>query len=333
MRAEDPKQEKALPFVTILIVHYNGKRLLKECLEELRKLDYPGDRREVFVIDNGSTDGSLKYLRRNYPEVRLLQNECNNYCRANNLGIRETRGEYVALLNNDTKVDRRWLIELVRAAQSLEDVGAVGSKVLFMDGRIQSCGHEQLPNYHWGDRGLGERDRGQYSETEEVISVSNVAVLYKKEALEEAGLFDEDFRMYSEDLDMNYRLRGLGYKVIFAPRSLVRHRLHGSRKKSVLRPALILKNRLRFLAKHFPEKLPEHLFGFGEVLLLSEKPFDEILHFIKEDLARYYRGKPELGLKLIAAAEGLLNFRKRCFRTVPFTRVISRWRKFFPGNV
>lgn len=329
MQVNDPKPEGPLPFVTVIIVHRNGKRLLRDCLDSLRKLDYPKDKHEILVVDNGSADGSVKYIQKNYPEVRVLTNDLNNYCRANNLGIREARGEYVALLNNDTKVDRQWLIELVRAARSSEGIGAVGSKVLFFNGKIQSTGHVELPNYHWGDRGLKETDRGQYSRTEEVTSVSNVSALYKKEALGKAGFFDEDFVMYSEDLDMNYRLRGLGYRVLFAPRSIVHHRLHGSQRMGVLRPSLILKNRLRFLAKHFPEKLPEHLLGFGEILLLPDKPFVEILDFIKKDLPKYLEGKPDLIRQLNSGAQALRDFRERSFRTVPFLRMFSRVRGFW----
>jgi len=333
MQKNDPKQEGSFPFVTVIIVHRNGKRLIKECLDSLRGLDYPRDKREVLVVDNGSTDGSVKYINRSYPEVRVLANDLNNYCSANNLGIREARGEYVALLNNDTKVDRHWLVELVRAAQSSEGIGAVGSKVLFFDGRIQSAGHEQLPHYHWGDRGLKEADQGQYSRTEEVTSVSNVSALYKKEALEKAGFFDEDFHMYSEDLDMNYRLRSLGYKIVFAPRSFVYHRLRGPRRMDALKQVLILKNRMRFLAKHFPQKLPEHLFGFGEILLLPDALFDEILDFIKKDLPKYLGDKPEAIQQLISGAADLRDFRLRCFRTVPFFKMLSRIRNWGAGKL
>jgi len=333
MQKNDPKREGSFPFVTIIIVHRNGKPLLKECLDSLRKLDYLKDQREVLVVDNGSTDGSVKYIAQNFPEVRVLVNDGNNYCRANNLGIRKARGEYVALLNNDTKVDPHWLVELIRVAQSAEGIGVVGSKVLFFDGRIQSAGHEPLPNYHWGDRGLREADRGQYSRDEEVMSVSNVSALYKREALEKAGLFDEDFHMYSEDLDMNYRLRGLGYKVMFAPRSFVYHKLCGPRRTDVLKQVLILKNRMRFLAKHFPEKLPDHLAGFGEVLLLPDRYFGEILDFIKKDLPKYLGGKPELILRLGSGAETLRNFRVRFFRTVPFARTLSRIWGWWTGRL
>lgn len=330
--SDDLKQEETFPFVTIIIVHFNGKRLLGDCLDSLRRLNYPKNRHEILVVDNGSTDGSLKYLGKKYPEVRVLSNDFNNYCRANNLGIREARGEYVALLNNDTQVDRRWLAELVGAIRSSKGISVVGSKVLFFDGRIQSAGHQQLPNYHWGDRGLKEADQGQYSQREEVISVSNVSALYKKEALEQAGFFDEDFRMYSEDLDMNYRLRGLGHKIVFEPASLVFHSLHGSQRTNAFRQVAILKSRLRFLAKHFPEKLPEHLFGFGEILLLADDRFDEVLHFIKQDLPKYLEGKPELVLKLNSEAEALRNFRKRSFRTVPGMKLFGRVSGFLAGS-
>lgn len=318
-----------LPFVSVIIVHYNGKRLIKGCLDSLLKLDYPEEKREILVVDNGSRDGSVAYIRNHYPAVRILKNDVNNYARANNLGIRAAKGEFVALLNNDTKVDPYWLSELVHRIRSDECAAVAGSKILFFDGRIQSAGHEKRPRDYWADRGLGEKDCGQYDRTEEVISVSNVAVLYRKDALEKAGFFDEDFNMYSEDLDMNYRLRGFGYKVLFAPRSVVYHRLHGSQGTSALRRVLILKNRLRFLAKHFPEKLPENLFSPGEICPLSNAMFGAVLGFMDQELPRYLKGRPDLLRRLASAVEGLRDFRRQDSRTFPWGRIAKRAREFF----
>ena len=131
---------------------------------------------------------------------------------------------------------------------------------------------------------------------------------------------------------MNYRLRGLGYKVVFAPRSFVYHRLRGPRRMDALKQVIILKNRMRFLAKHFPEKLPEHLFGFGEILLLPDRLFDEILDFVKRDLPKYFENKPEWTLQLTSGAEALRNFRARSFRTVPFVKMLSRIRGWGAGK-
>lgn len=311
----DELRLKEPPFVSVIIVHYNGKCLLRDCLDSVIESEYPDNRREILVVDNGSCDGSPEYIRKRYPGVRLLKNEINNYCRANNLGIRASQGEYVALLNNDTKVDKDWLAELVDLMSTVGQAGAVGSKVLFLDGKIQSAGHVQLPNYYWGDRGFLEEDAGQYSAAEEVVSVSNASALYKKEALIKAGLFDEDFGMYMEDLDMNFRLRACGYRIFFAPRSVVRHKLHGSQATDTLRRDLILKNRLRFLAKHFPERLPEHLCGFGEVLHLNDEEFQKILDFFFLDLAKYWSHNEGLNFKMKESLAALRDYRARSIRT------------------
>ena len=104
-------------------------------------------------------------------------------------------------------MDRNWLIELVRAINQDDTIGAVTSKILFPNGKIQSTGHYELPNFYWTDRGFKENDKGQYDQTEEVQSISHCAALYRRECLDDMGYLDEDFNMYMEDVDMSIRAR------------------------------------------------------------------------------------------------------------------------------
>ena len=248
------------PSVSIIIVNYNGKRLLKNCLTSLYNLEYPKESFKIKLIDNNSTDGSLEYVYRHFHRVEVLKNDENNYCKANNIGIKSSNSEYIALLNNDTAVDKNWLKALVDAIQQDQRIGCVGSKILFPDGRIQSTGHYEFPNFRWGDRGLREPDAGQYELSEEMNSLSGSAVLFRRDCLEDVGGFDEDFVMYLEDVDIFLRCRQKGWKLLYAPESIVYHKFHGTADEKVIR-FYIERNRLLLVAKHFPKELYRALEG------------------------------------------------------------------------
>ncbi len=304
-----------LPFVNIVTVNYNGKRHLQECFNSLYKLNYPKNKLEIIMADNGSDDGSIEFVRKNFSQVKIIKNKINNYCRANNLGIAKSRGEYIAILNNDTKVDENWLIELINVISKDDKIGAVGSKILLMDGRIQSAGHVEFPNYNWGDRGFLQADRQQYNQIMEVQSISNCAALYRRKALDKAGMFDEDFNMYMEDVDMAFRLRRKGWKILFVPKSIAYHRLHGSQQTEELRQFYILKNRLLFIAKHFPDKLPESLCGFGEISRLAYADFQKILISVFNKLLAYQKVNKamKIMLGLQKSIELIDGYHQHCF--------------------
>ncbi|MFA5411265.1 MAG: glycosyltransferase family 2 protein, partial [Candidatus Omnitrophota bacterium] len=247
------------PLVSIVIASHNGRDLLKNCLNSIQLVQYPKQKLEIIVVDNCSQDDSVAYIKHNYPRVKIIKNDVNNYCRANNLGIKKSKGTYVAFLNNDTKVDKSWLVELLRVIEGDRRIGAAGSKLLYPDGRIQNAGHYELPNFYWGERGAHQKKRF-YNKTQEVFSLCGAAVLYRRRCFEEVGLFDEDFVMYNEDVDMCFRISQKKWKVIFVPRSIVYHKFHGSGSHELSR-YYIERNRLLFIAKHFPEKLSMSLLG------------------------------------------------------------------------
>lgn len=254
--------KETLPFVSIITVNYNGRKFLGDCFKSLFNLNYPQNKLEIFMVDNGSSDGSIAYVKKDFKKVKIIQNDINNYCRASNLGIKNSKGEFIALLNNDTKVDRNWLIELVKAAISDRSVACAGSKLLFMDGRTQSAGHSELPNFYWVDRQDNEGGHNQYRELEEVCSLCGGAVLYRKSALRETSDFDEDFNMYLEDVDMSLRLIKKYWKLIYVPKSIACHLKRGTASDDL---ALFYteRNRLFLLAKHYPHKLSEAILGRG----------------------------------------------------------------------
>jgi GT2 family glycosyltransferase len=256
--------------VTLITVNYNRKDLLKKCLDSIFSLDYPLEKLEVIVVDNGSSDGSAEFVKQNYPLVKLIHNPINNYCLANNLAIKNAQGQYIGLINNDVELDKNWLKELLKVIQTDPSIGALTSKILFFDKRINSTGHIQLPDFYWQDRGFLEEDIGQYERIEEVESISHCACLYKKSCLDEVGLLDEDFNMYLEDVDMSIRLRKYNYKLYYVPKAICYHRFHGTVEQEE-ENFYYERNRLLLMAKHFPEKLADHLYGKGYFTLLSGK--------------------------------------------------------------
>lgn len=126
------------PFVSVIVLNFNGVTFLKDCLSSLEHLNYPRDAYEVILVDNASSDQSVHYVRKQFPWVKIVQNSSNlGYAAGNNVGIRESKGDYIALLNNDTKVEPDWLMELVKICEQDPSVGACTSKILLFDDRLR----------------------------------------------------------------------------------------------------------------------------------------------------------------------------------------------------
>lgn len=213
---------------SVVIVNYNGKRFLKDCFSALADLDFPKDELEIILVDNASTDGSVPYVRQEFPWITVVESAENlGFAGGNNLGIANAHGNYVALLNNDTVVEKLWLREMVEVLDGNPKAGACTSKMLFIEASgadvINNAGSIILRDGSSADRGFREIDRGQYEKEEEVFSACGASVLLRREMLEDVGLLDSDFFMYYEDTDLAWRARLKGWKIIYNPRSLVRH--------------------------------------------------------------------------------------------------------------
>ncbi|MFH1202026.1 MAG: glycosyltransferase [Candidatus Omnitrophota bacterium] len=252
---------KEYPFVSVITVNYNGRKHLKDYFDSLFALNYPNSKIEIIMVDNGSVDGSQGFVKENYPKVKILQNDVNNYCKANNLAIRQAKGDFIVLINNDTRADKDWLINLVEAMLRDERIAMAGSKILLMDGRIQNAGHIELPNFYWAERGFGE-EASRYNKPEEVSSLCGAAVMFRREIFDKVGLLDEDFNIYFEDVDMAKRIKDEGFKVVFVPESMIYHAFHGTASDEFSQ-FYIERNRLFFVAKHYPKNLAGVLFGKG----------------------------------------------------------------------
>jgi GT2 family glycosyltransferase len=224
-------EKERLPFVSIIIVNYNGKTFLKECLSSIREIVYPKTQYETILVDNQSVDGSIEYVRENFPEVRIIRLDKNyGFVAGNNIGAKHGKGEYIVLLNNDTKVEKNWLIELVRAAKD-ENVGVCTSKKFVLNNPTLLDGAGGTMNVlgqGW-DRGSLERDVGLYEEPVEVTHPSGASFLVKREIIQAYGyLLEPGYFMYYDDPDLGWRTHLLGYKVVYVPKSVILHKRGGT---------------------------------------------------------------------------------------------------------
>ena len=248
-----------LPVVSIVIVNYNGRRFLDTCFNSLLAVDYPQKQVEIIMVDNGSKDGSIQYMKDTFSSVKVVVNNQNNYARANNLGIKNSSGKYVVFINNDITVERNWLIELVRCAEADPTIGVVGSKILFKNGLVQSLGLTHHVNFYWGDIGFHSRDCEDYVVKDEIVGLSGCSAMYRRECLDVIGGFDEDFNMYLEDVDLGMRCRNKNWKLVICPRSTILHEFHGTIGSETSARKLQEANRLLLVAKYWPDKLIEAL--------------------------------------------------------------------------
>lgn len=247
-----------LPEVSVVVLNYNGTEYLEECFRSLEALDYPSDKLELMMVDNGSTDGSVDYVRAAFPRVLVLQNKRNlGFAKANNQGAQRAKGEYVAFLNNDARADANWLKELVKGMLKDEEIACVGGKILNFKGRLIDFGGGACNFYGMG-RQVNHKSvhRDRYSQEREALFVCGGSMLVKREIFLVCGGFDEDYFAYFEDVDLGWRLWVLGYKVAFAPQAITYHRGLGTSKyfATAKRSALLERNALYTIIKNYEEE-------------------------------------------------------------------------------
>jgi len=245
-----------MPELSIVFVNYNDRIHLEKSLASLQKnvqdIDY-----EVIVVDNNSSDGSLAFLRENFPSVRTMGNKENlGYARANNQGIRESKGEYVLLLNTDTIINPGALNLLLQEMKKDPGIGGIGPALLTDKNNYQvSFGkkvnfiselfQKYFLNFYY--KLILKNDK----KNREVNWLSGACLLTKRNILKEVGLFDENFFLYFEDIDLCLRIKEKGWCLVYFPRAEVLHAGGGSTESFRLSSRFhYRKSQLYFYEKH-----------------------------------------------------------------------------------
>lgn len=245
------------PLVSVIIVNWNGVALLPECLAAMTRQSYP--HLEVIVVDNGSTDGSVSFVRSAYGRhIALIESDRNRgFAGGNNLGIRQAKGTYVALLNNDAVAEPGWVEALVHAAERDSRVGICASRIYAYGTGDILDGAGLLLSLDGIGRGRGRLERGEaFAHEEDVLLASGCAALYRRAMLDEIGLFDEDFFAYCEDSDLGLRAWIAGWRCRYVPDAVVHHKYSGSTAPySAFKAFHVERNRLWLVVKCFPLRL------------------------------------------------------------------------------
>ncbi len=252
--------------LSVVIVNYNVKYYLEQCLESVRRASQ-GLQVEVFVVDNLSTDGSVPYLRERFPEVTFIENNENvGFARANNQAIRQSRGEYVLLLNPDTILCEDTLRHFVDFMDAHPEAGAAGAYMLHADGTFAPESRRGLPTPFVafckmsGLTRLFPKSRlfGRYymgyldvNEVNRIEAISGACMMLRREALDRVGLLDEDFFMYGEDIDLSYRILQGGYHNYFLPVRMLHYKGESTVKNSYRYVYTFYQAMRLFFRKHY----------------------------------------------------------------------------------
>jgi GT2 family glycosyltransferase len=221
-----PISGSQLPLASIVIPNWNGIQHLPVCLDALRTQTYPA--LEVILVDNGSSDGSQALVTERYPEVHLLALDRNlGLTGGNNAGFRAARGEILISLNNDTEAEPYFVEALVTALADRPQAGMGAAKMRLFDRRdvLHSAGDGYGVDGIPFNRGVWQRDEGQFDEAGWIFGGCGGAVAYRRAMLDDVGLFDESFFMYCEDVDLNWRAQLAGWRCWYTPQAVVYHKL------------------------------------------------------------------------------------------------------------
>lgn len=312
------------PFVSIILVSNNSEEYVIECLDSLNKQNYRNF--STFLIDNHSSDDSIQLVKKDYPNIKIIQNKANyGYAKACNIGIehafKNKKLKYIVCLNIDTISDKKWLEELIYVAENHHNTGSVQSKILLHSkpNKINTATNK-LTFLGFGYCGDYLKDSSEKNGIEELPYSSGASVLFSREALENTGLFDEDYFLYHEDVDLGLRLQLLGYKNLLAPKSIIYHKYSFSKKNKIY---FLERNRLTTLLKNFKSR----------TLLLIFFPF--IINEI--GLFFFFLSNGNLKQKLLSYLYLIKNIRKilNKRKIIQKTRKVSdkEISKFFIGKI
>lgn len=227
----EEEMRESIPKVSIVILNWNQRDMTLACLRSLKKISYPNY--EIILVDNGSTDDSVSAVRKEFPEIEIIENGRNlGVAGGRNVGIEyvQKKGtDYLLFLDNDTIVDKDFITEMVNAGEADRKIGILTGKIYFYSEpeKIWCAGGSlSLFRRHICAVGYDEVDRGQYDDLKEVDHVAGCCLMAKKKVIDEIGILDQNFIEYfTEDTDWCLRARKRGYKIMYVPRAKLWHRV------------------------------------------------------------------------------------------------------------
>jgi len=267
---ERTQEEQQAPLISVIIVSYNVKEYLQECITSIRKA-LAGIAAEIFVVDNASDDGSTALVKERFPGVQLIANAENlGFAKANNLALQQARGRFLVLINPDTVTQEDTFSTLLDFMAAHPEAGMVGCKILNPDGTLQHACRRSYPT-PWvaftrltGLSFLFPKSRlfGRYNLTylpeDEIASVEAISgsfMMLRRQAFEQVGLLDEDFFLYGEDLDWCYRIIEAGWMIYYVPTTKIIHFKGESSKQSRFDTLRVFYQSMAlFVKKHFRKK-------------------------------------------------------------------------------
>ncbi len=246
--------DHALPTISVCVLNWNSRPYLEDCLNSLYAQAYPAS--HILVVDNGSTDGSLDFLRRRFPQLDIHETGGNlGYAAGNNVALRQPAADIVFLLNPDVVLSPGCLAAIAQTLADDPTIGIAGCKLWYPGGQViqHAGGYITRPRAVPGHYGLGEPDRGQHDATRDVEYVIGAAVAIRRELLERIGVLDEGFFLFFEDVDLCARALKAGYRVVYLPQATGIHVESATTAKgSFAYLQRIHAGRWRYLLKHFP---------------------------------------------------------------------------------
>lgn len=257
--------------ISIIIPNWNGVELLKNCLPSIIKQVFKDF--EVIIVDNGSTDESIQYLKTNFPNFKIIKLSKNiGFAGAVNRGIKKALGEYIILLNNDTEMNKNCLKYLVEAADKHSEAGMVAAKIknFYHRNIIDNAGDEIDIIGHSFTRGTGKTDGPKFNKPEYVFLVTGGGGLFKKEVFNKIGFFDEDYFLYMEDIDLSFRAQLAGFKAWYEPKAVIYHkRMSTSSKNMSFVEPECFRNMTMNIIKDYPLSLLLHNFYWIKIILVN----------------------------------------------------------------
>ncbi len=274
------------PELSIIIVNFNSKKFLKNCLESILSSQLNDLKLETIVVDNASKDGSSQFVKKNFPLVTMVNSKKNiGFSKANNLGIKKAKGNYILVLNPDTVLSPKTLLEGIEFMEKNPRVGISTCRLELEDGVLDWASHrgfptpwasftyftkleETFPKFKiFGQYHLTWKDFGSIHE---IDSPAGAFLLIRRKVIEEIGMFDEDFFLYGEDLDFAFRAKQKGWKIMYYPLTTATHykgissgikghsqKLTTANKKTKLRNLNHFYDAMRiFYSKHYQKKYP-----------------------------------------------------------------------------